>query len=296
MTLRTVRPLACIGLAACLMGQAAPPANPPRIIPGKPQVDAVTAQVNSGKPEELDAAIKQIREWLPGGGAPSNELCKLWLPAMLKAGRLEDVADISLQMVLIGPSASNIRDFYPLRISALHQLHRNEEALENAKSAYNGVDLKATAKAASVLAQCLAIVHPEDASLPRKFLATQAAAVVRPGSQGPPEAPDAGIFKSIKVDPKIYQQALATWEAKSAANTRDAEKYGNVLLLADEPEKAEKLFREILAKATTPADKQRYNEGIVRSIKAEDGNPRRAAALQPATPAASPKPADPGLP
>jgi len=99
------------------------------------------------------------------------------------------------------------------------------------------------------------------------------------------------MLAGVKVDSSLYDAAIQAWLGKNK-RISDRVCYGDLLLAADKPADAEKLFKECYQLATTPEDLTKSTEGIAKSLRAEDGNVGRAntwlAALQQAAAATQP--------
>jgi hypothetical protein len=281
--------IACASCATLAVSRTAwAQATRPRVVLSRAQIDATTSQLQSPDPAEVTAAITQIRSWIESGSAPSTDMAKVWVPALVKVQRNEEVADLCLQMVLVSPSPSNVRDFLIPRVEALVRLNRSEEALQAAKSVYNACDIKNMDRVNMVVRLALTNRFPEDRGIGARFAMEQA----QSSSTAPATQPNSGILKSIKIDPAIYAEALAKWEAKSKTSRTDAEKYATMLLLAGQPDKAEEVLRDLVAQNPDFQAQQRYADGLARVAKAQDGNLTRAYSMTRARAAAATRTAD----
>jgi hypothetical protein len=238
----------------------------------------------------------------------SADLWRKWLPALVQAGKHQEVADLALLGVLGRPGADAMAPLLEFRANALLALRTpgGQDALAAAKSYYNACDLKLTAKAVDLVALAIARAHPEDLEAARRFKAEQAAAAAGGGSSGQNavaggQTGEGGgsILGGVVIDAGPYAAALAKWAGKTKFNDRAS--YANLLLAADKGKEAEAAYRELFQLAATQDELAVAAEGIAKALRAQDGNVGRAnawlvafqrhAATQPALPAAAAKPA-----
>jgi hypothetical protein len=272
----------------------AAPAPAAPATPSAEQVARIAALIQKKDPDSLDAAIKEMKRWAASGKVPGRDLAVNLLPALAQAGRGQEAGDICLEIVLANPSSGNIQDFFSLRIKLLATRGKDQEALQAAKSLYNGCDMKYIEKAIPLVAQMLERTHPDDKTIGRRFSLAQAQSAGKAPAAARAGAPaaaaeavspdDANLLKSIKIDTAPYEKALARWATKNKQGAltideaHDLEKYANLLLVADKGEEAEKIFRDLIR--NTPGEAGRQKTALLRALKAADGNLTRASATQ----------------
>jgi hypothetical protein len=250
--------VALCGLCAQVFAQKAPP---------KAEWDKASADIGGTDDTARAAATAKVRVWIAGGWV-SMDLWRHWLPALVKAGKHADVADLAMEGLLRRPGPEGITPLLDFRLKALLALDRTDEALRAAKSYYNVCDLKYTAGAVETLALVLARTHPDDLEIARRFRAEQAAAA----AGRPPAGPS--TLAEIKVDASLYKGALDQLSLKTRFSDRVG--YAHLLLAADRGQDAEKVFRELFQIASNQADLTTAAEGIAKALRAQDGNVARA--------------------
>jgi hypothetical protein len=218
-----------------------------------------------------DAAIGSIKTWLKGGFV-SDHTWRQWIPQMVKDNKQQDVADIAMEGLLHRPDPGAVVPLMQFRYQALLALKKDSDALVAAKSYFLVVEMKNSSRGTDAIGTALARAHPEDTEIVRKFRAEQTAASQGAGS---PVAEE-GIYRSIKVDPKPYEAQISTYRSKTVFRDRIA--YGNLLLASDQGPEAEKVFKDIYRVADPGDQLNQTIEGIAKAIRAQDGNPTRAAA------------------
>jgi hypothetical protein len=240
----------------------------------KATIQAVTDELNSNDPAQIDQAIGQIEFWISGGHVP-KDLGRSWLGAMIKDQRYQDAADAALNGSLAQPNIGNISLCMPWRIKALLAMGKSQEALQAAKSYYNVCYMKNTNDAINLVAQCLVVCHPENTEIVREFRIEQSGAGANNADSGTQPAP---MLQSVTVDAASYNDAINKWNAKSTVSGKfyDYFPYANLLLLADRGQDAQKVFTQLYQLATTQDELNDAAEGIARSMRAEDGTVFRA--------------------
>jgi hypothetical protein len=240
----------------------------------KETVQAVTSELNSNDPAQINQAIGQIEFWISGGHVP-KDLGRNWLGAMIKDQRYQDAADAALNGSLAQPNIGNISQFMPWCIKALLALNKSEEALEAAKSFYNVCPMQKTNDAVNLVAQCLAACHPNDLQIVSEFRTEQSGAGANNADSGTQPAP---MLQSVQIDPTLYNTAIGKWNAQSTLSSKfyDFVAYANLLLMADRGQDAQKVFTQLYQLATTQDELNDAAEGIARSMRAEDGTVFRA--------------------
>jgi hypothetical protein len=175
---------------------------------------------------------------------------------MVKQGRHQEIAEMATLSIAGRAGLDAIVPLQEARMRAYIALGKNEEALKAAKGYYNVAEIKNTAAAVDFVGTCLAKARPEDGEVVRKFRNEQAQA-----SQG--NAPEKAMLKEIVIDATPFEAALKTFGGKSRFSDRVA--HGNLLLVCDKGEDAEKLFRELYQLAATQEELTQATEGIARS-------------------------------
>lgn len=242
-------------------GQAATPMLAPRAT--NAAIALTTSQINSSDSDSIPQGEKQIKLWISKGIVPTN-LWRTWLPMLMMYQRYQDVADLSQLAVVERPTTDVVSTLLVFRVKALIAMHKTAEALAAAKSFFNACALKDTGNALDLIEQCFGGTQSAI-----QFRAEQQLASSTDASSS--EAPvDASFVKSISIDPQPYDKAVASWSRKDRAS------YANVLLVAGRCAEAEAVFRDLFQNATSQAQLTVAIEGIARSLRAEDGNVKRA--------------------
>ncbi|HTV49091.1 MAG TPA: hypothetical protein VMG59_11675 [Phycisphaerae bacterium] len=274
----------------------------------KSDMQTVVGDLNSGDSKRIDQAVGQIEFWIANGGQVPKNLGRYWLPAMIKDQQFQAAADAALNGSLAQPNIANISECMPWRIKALLALNKPQEALEAAKSYYNVCNMQNTNDAVDLVAQCLAVCHPDDLQIVQAFRAEQSGSGA--GNANLPNQAETDVaagntlasqststLQSVQIDPTLYNDAIGKWNAQSTLSNKfyDFVAYANLLLMADRGDDAQKIFTRLYQLADTQAELNDAAEGIARSMRAEDGTVFRANAwllsLQKAsaTPAAAPQ-------
>ena len=269
--------------------------------PPQEELDKAEKDIAGSDKAAQDAAVQKVMAWIKGGWV-SDHLWRNWLPALVKDGRQQDVADLALEGVLRRPDPVAIVPLMQFRYQALLALNKNDEALPAAKTYFDVAEMKNTARGVDAVAVALARVHPDDPAIARKWRSEQTDAAAG-------KAVAESVLQGIKIDDKVFQSSLNMGKTKTAF--RDRLGYGDLLLAADKPEEAEKVFREVYQTAETQDQVNQSLEAIAKSLRDQDGNPTRAdawlveaqkqaastpVATRPATTRAATKPRDPNLP
>jgi len=178
----------------------------PAPAPKPDPIKAVTEQIASNDPAQVDAAITNLREKssqpLPNTAFAAFAASQ-WIPAMISAKRYADAEQIALLCILNIPDCP-VEPLQQLRIKALLAQNKNAEALVAAKGLFNVASMTGTADALQKIAQCLELVHPDDRMLLKRFkLQQMAGAATQPTSQ-PIESDGPDVMASIKIDPTPY--------------------------------------------------------------------------------------------
>lgn len=244
--------------------------------PGDP-IAAIAAQLKSSDPAEREAGISAVRQRLrTGGEKAAKDFIQSWQPALLETMQYDTAADLSLEAILVGASDLNtIAELQNRRVSMLLTLGRKGEALQAAKGLYNVCWMRKTPDAINLLDDVLIACDPDEG--PKK--ATQleeeqiAGADAQPAEDSGAQTKPASILAEIHVDAGPYEKRLAQLERHGDYASLYAR--GNLLLLADRPQEAMKVFREAYSLAPK-ANLVAATEAMARAMKAEDGRTGRA--------------------
>ncbi len=236
--------------------------------PAQAERDKANADIAGTDAGLQTAAVQKIEGWIKGGWV-SQDVWRRWVPALVKAGRQQEVLEIATLAINISPGHDGIIALQEARMRALLALGKNEEALQAAKGYYNVADIKGTAAAVEFVGLCLAKAHPEDGEIVRRFRNEQAQA-----SQVPPIVPEKAMLKDVVINTLPYDTGLNTFKGKPKFADRVG--YGYLLLVTDKGDEAEKLFRELFQMAVTQDELTQATEGIARALRAEDGHVARA--------------------
>jgi len=161
-----------------------------------------------------------------------------------------------------------------MQIRALMAAGRGMEALAVAKSLYNYVSMRNTSVAIDLVGQALTAAHKDQPGLGKKFRLQQ---MEGPSTNAIPDAiaKTPSMLADVKVDAKPYEPAIAGQLKVDNVTLGTLKTLANLYLLADQPKKAEELFRRIYEMADQ-ANLSAAIEGIARSYRAQDGNIARA--------------------
>jgi hypothetical protein len=243
----------------------------PTLNPTPDQIAQVTSEVTSSNSKTIDQGEDQIRLWIKQRHVPFN-LKHDWLPALMDAGRYQDVADLALAGLLNRTDVTTVASLLELRSRAFLALDKGPQAMEAAKSYYNVCRLSDTQAAIGLVGLCLAKCHPDDDGIALRFRQEQAGASSPSGPST--QSSERPMLKSVAIDSSPYAQAIKRWSTRTKFSDRAG--YANLLLAADNAPDAEKVFRQLAALAATQDEANLAAEGIARSLRAEDGNLARA--------------------
>ena len=131
-----------------------------------------------------------------------------------------------------------------------------------------------TSLAIEMVAQALTVAHPEQPGLGKKFRLQQLESASTNASVTA-IAKTPSLLADVRVDAQPYAVAIASQLNVDTVTLRNLQAVGNLYLLADQPQKAEEVFRRIY-ELSSQANLAGAIEGIARSIRAQDGNIARA--------------------
>src|SRR5271170_5776091 len=237
----------------------------------------LTTELRSGDNSQIDQAIAQIKEWV-GEGHVQMQLWHEWVPSMITDQRYQDAADLALAGALARPDIKYISQLMFLRTRALLALGDSDQAIQAAKGYYNVCYMKNTPNAIQLVAQCLTQVHPNDSDIAQRFLNQQSSASDVTPDAGTTTQPATPMLTTIQIDPTLYADSLNKWKNRTVltGDFNDFASYANVLLVADQPNQALKIFETLYKQASMQDDLNTAIEGIARSMRAQDGNVGRA--------------------
>jgi hypothetical protein len=236
----------------------------------------VKALLQANKPKEaadalLDAIAKDQKEGKGQVGKKVEQYHVFCQALIAQKAYDQAIAVAKVGIIEIPNYTDGIALMQKSRADALLAEHKAAEALAAAKAYYNVCPLKDTVAAIDLLGQCLSAAHPDDKTVVNTLRKQQAAlAAVPDGSPGAGAADN--MLKSIAVDGKEYEEAIATYKAATYPNLIAK---GNLLLLANRGTEAETCFKSALtiADAAHTAEAQ---EKIACAMRAADGNVGRA--------------------
>jgi len=249
-------------------------------------IKAINTQLTSDDPQKVQEAIKAIQQSITKD--PTQSILTLagrWNMPLFFAKRYDDIASLTLtSMVLVESPSSGFSVNKPtletlaqMRIRALILAGRGKDALAAAKSLYNVVSLRNTSVAIDFVVQALAVARKDQPGLGKKFRLQQ---IESTSTNATPEAAAKmpSMLADVKVDAKPYEAAMNEQLNVDNLTSANLQMLGNLYLLADQPKKAEDVFRRIYDIAES-GDLVNAIEGIARSLRAQDGNLARANAF-----------------
>ena len=247
-------------------------------------IKAISTQLTSDDPLIVQGAIKAIQQLIakdPKTGLQT--LTTRWNMPLFFAKRYDDIANLTLTgIVFLESPGSTLGDaqleaLAQMRIRALILAGRGEDALAAAKSFYNVVTLKNTSVAIDLVVQALAVARKDQPGLGKKFRLQQIESTSTNATlEGAAKVPS--MLADVKVDSKPYEAAMNEQLNVDNLAIQNLRMLGNLYLLADQPKKAEDIYRRIYDIAES-GDLVNAIEGIARSLRAQDGNLARANAF-----------------
>lgn len=234
--------------------------------------DQITHGLAAADQVRREDAVASIRAMLlTNPGTAVDKLNSDWLPALLRAGRTDEVLDLSRSATLTLPADTwRVEQLYVHRVKALLKANRPAEAVTEAKALVNVAGLGFTMRSLDLLGHCLRAAHPEDPGIANRLkLQVLAGASTDAAERQVALAAQEGlILSAIALDPAPWEEAIASRERKTEYRTR----YGtaNLLLLAGRTQEARALFHAIWA--SRPPGEDRYAaEGVAKAIRADTG-------------------------
>jgi hypothetical protein len=275
-------------MASVALGQNAKP-------PPQAEWDKATADITGSGSAAQDAAVVKVKAWIAGGWV-SMDLWRKWIPALVKAGKNDTVAQLAFSGLLNRPNPEAIIPLSELRARALIAQEKWEEALAAAKLYYNVCDMKNTGKAVEIMAPLEARVHADQPGIAQRLrneMGVNGGQVVSTAPQPGAATRGGSLYGAIMLDGKPFEAPLKIFKAKDS-RFQDKMAYGYLLLAADKPVEAELVFRELYQTEATVEEVTAGTQVIAKALRNQDGNVGRAlaflATVVPTTaPAAAPK-------
>ena len=245
-------------------------------------IKTVSAQLMSGEPQKVQEAIGAIQQLItkdPKAGITA--LTTRWNTPLFFAKRYDDIASLTQRAVIYSQSPAYVPMGEPpvellqqMCVRALISAGRGDEALAAAKSLYNVTTMRNTSVAIDLVAQALAVAHKDIPGIGKKFRLQQLEGA---STNAPPETitKTPYLLANVKVDAKLYEATITEQMNVDNVTLATLKTLGNLYLLADQPKKAEEVFRRIYEIADQ-SNLAAAIEGIARSIRAQDGNIARA--------------------
>jgi hypothetical protein len=241
---------------------------------------AITAQLSSKSPEQVNAGVQAIREMLQQQPSRAASGFRSWGQQLLEAKRYGELDELTEAMMLAGPADTWVLEsMLQLRIRAALNSGRPQQAAKYAKQLYNVCQMSNTSTAMALLAECLNT--PPDAANARRnqFRDEQlAGATTQPYEKEP-----AAIYATKAATASATLAGIAVDREKylEKARTFTSEEYGsllarvNLFLMADRP--AEALVCAERAYSMAPEGSlQQASDTMARCMKAADGTIGRA--------------------
>jgi hypothetical protein len=262
----------CVLVATCLLLPSLSLAQSKPLSEATKAAKAVAARLTSADPATAEAALAEVWAALEPPISPQTlwAMENQWVPALLRAKRYDDAAEIALSAVLVQPQ--NPEGLWRLRVKALLGADKPQEALVTAKGLYNVCSMRSTSQAIATLAEVLAVAYPNDPGIVRRFKLEQAdGAAAQPSTS----TTQPSVLSQIRVDPKPFEEAIAAFARRGAYS--DLRAQGNLLLLANKPKEAAAVFKLAYPMAPDVGNHLALaTESLARAMRAEDGAVGRA--------------------
>lgn len=240
--------------------------------------NAITAAIKSDDNFQIQQALDSISRLLAdekNGKKGLDELSN-WLKLLRAQKRYDEVETVAfLGICAQAASLPDVQKYQEARVRANLAAGRPKEALALAKGYYNVCAMPDTSHAIELLSECLYDVNAdhEPAAIVKKLRQQQLQGASISATQ-PSPGQEPLILSAIRIDPKPYEQALASIELDDSGFATLLAK-GNLLLLADRPKEAKKFFDKAYALATD-RNLVLATESVARAMRAEDGTVGRA--------------------
>jgi len=221
-------------------------------------------ELESGDADRIAAATREVRD---GGLHHSTYDLNIFIDAGMYSEAENDSISGTIAMAGNGGACGGFAD---VRARAFLAEGKPSEALAAAKSCFNVTWLSLTPRAIDLVCDCLVAANPDDPDIARRFRAQQIAGATTQPTTAPSEDSDLGapILATIKVDSSPFDAAIDKIKGLSYAQLTMK---GNLLLVADRPREARKVFEQALRLAHGNKQLTAAVESVARSIRAEAG-------------------------
>jgi tetratricopeptide (TPR) repeat protein len=234
------------------------------------ETQTITDELKSGDAQKIQAAVDKIQQLFHADPTHAANRAAAWLLPLSAAQQFQVAADMALQVVL-----RHNRDLdcgaLAIRTRALLSLGQNDLALSEAKRYFMICQLKNTADALSLVANCLRSAHPGDRGLIERFKLEQieGAALPTGDAMDTPATPAAGkqsVLAEIKVDPEPY---LSAAQADKGEDMDSLLNRAELYQLAGRPDEARPLYEDAYDMAQ-PGQMATLTEHLASVLKAKD--------------------------
>jgi hypothetical protein len=247
------------------------------------RVAEIGAGLGSRDAARVDAAVAGLEKLVAENPLAAGVAFRgTWSVQLMAGKRYEDVARVAeVLLVAYAYDTAALEQLLSLRVAALRAVGRNEEALGAARQLYDVASLAGTAAALGLVEQCLAANYPGEpgriAALKRSQgvvlrAATRAATTRRAAASSPATATaPAERFSMLEVAAAGDEGRLAAAERRFfGEDLVSLYGRGNLLLLARQPEAAERIFMRACAVASD-VQLPCAVESLARCAKARSG-------------------------
>lgn len=254
-------------------------ASPPATKPSDADLAAIDALIKTGESDKVAQAVARIDALLKADAFKTAiRMHKRWPDELLKQKRYAEVVEIT------GPAVAAVNyrldiaeDLQICKIKALLALGKNDVALGEAKSLYNVCAMKNAARAIVLVCDCLKAARPNGADLVRQFRLEQVQLPDAAADGDAKPAPAAGgrpgtVLSGVKVDGVAYLEAI---DRETGDKFGSLWTWGNLLLMADKPAEAQKVF-ESAYRMASEKELGQATEALARAMRAQDGSVARA--------------------
>jgi hypothetical protein len=242
---------------------------------------AITAQLSSKTPEQVNAGVQAIREMLQQ--QPTRAVTGFrgsWGQQLLEAKRYGEVDELAEAMMLASPADSWVLEpMLQLRIRAALNSGRPQQAAKYAKQLYNVCQMTNTTTAMALLAECLNTPPSAANARLNQFRDEQlAGATTQPYAKEPAAiyvakaATASATLTGIAVDGEKYLEKARTFTSEDYTSLVARV---NLFLLADRPADA-LVYAERGYSMAPEGSLQPASDMMARCMKAADGTIGRA--------------------
>lgn len=247
------------------------------------RVAEIGAGMGSRDPERVAAAVAGLDKMVAENPLAAGVAFRgTWSVQLMAAKRYEDVARVAeVLLVAYAYDTAALEQLLSLRVAALRAAGRNAEALGAARQLYDVASLAGTAAALGLVEQCLAANYPGEpgriAGLKRSQgvvvrVATRAATTRRSASSPATATAPAEQFSMLELVAAGDEGRLAAAEGRFfGEDIVSLYGRGNLLLMARQPEAAERIFMRACAVASD-VQLPCAMEALARCAKARSGS------------------------